>query len=237
MNAKVSFGKFQEAWQGFFWAVRGLIEANNLKRVCDVGGGANPVLPSDYLDAKGIDYTILDISADELAKAPPGYRRVQADICARDLADLGGFDLIFTKMLAEHVVDGQVFHQNVLRLLSRGGIAFHFFPTLYAPPFVANRLLPERLTHTLLDIFSPRDKVKQGKFPAYYSWCRGPTSSQIERLEALGYEILEYRGFYGHSYYKKLPPLHAACNAATEFLLKHPLPQLTTFAYLTMRKP
>ena len=46
-------------------------------------------------------------------------------------------------MLAEHVPDGYRFHSNLFELLKPGGVAFHFMPTLYSPPFVINRLLPE----------------------------------------------------------------------------------------------
>ncbi len=236
MNAICSYGGFLEAWCEHHRTVVRLIETHDARHVCEVGGGANPSLGLDYIRARGVEYTVLDISQEELDKAPGGYRKLRADICGDLPLGLGGFDLVFTKMLCEHVRDARRFHQNVLRLLSPKGIAFHFFPTLFSPPFVLNRLLPEKISQELLDTFRPRDGRKQGKFPAYYAWCRGPTRFQIARLQALGYEIVAYRGFFGHTYYSKIPLLGTLARRLGDFLVAHPLPHLTSYAYLVMRR-
>lgn len=232
----VSYGNFQEAWSQHSNKLRCIVEDRAVRRICEVGGGANPALGLEYVQRHNLDYTILDISAEELAKAPNGYRKVVANICGQLPQNLGGYDLVFTKMLCEHVPDGEVFHRNVHQLLRPGGLAFHFFPTLYAPPFVANVLLPERLAGLLLDIFAPRDKRQHGKFPARYSWCRGPTARQTQRLTSVGYDILEYRGFFGHSYYRRLPGFRQGADTFARYLVKKPNPNLTTFAYLVMQK-
>lgn len=175
----------------------------------------------------------MDISATELAKAPDCYEKIVADICSRQL------NFIFSRMLAEHVKDGAAFHGNVYRLLAPGGAAFHFFPTMWAPPFVLNRLLPERLGAAILHfIQSGRERGGRiGKFPAYYSWCRGPTLSQIARLKLLGYSVESYVGFFGHrGYYTKFPVLLKFHDSIVRWLLAHPKPWLTSFAYLTLAK-
>jgi len=166
----VSYGYYHEAWSEHANTLRALIEQNKVSRVCEVGGGANPLLPLDYLRARNIEYTILDVSQEELDKAPSDYRKVVADICDSNIRGLGKFDLVFTKMLAEHVQDGGAFHHNVYGMLSPGGLAFHFFPTLFTPPLIFNWLLPEWITRRLLQVFVPRDQTKHGKFPAYSSW-------------------------------------------------------------------
>jgi hypothetical protein len=236
LTPKLSFGHFQQAWDEHGATLKRLIEQNHVRRICEIGGGANPLLPLDYVRSKQLDYTILDVSQEELDKAPAGYSKLLADICASDLTDLGEFDLVFSKMLAEHVSDGRVFHRNVRQMLSPQGLAFHFFPTLFAPPFVVNWLLPETFASALLSAVAPRDKVQHAKFPAHYSWCRGPTARQIERLKNVGLDVVEYRGFFGHSYYKRIPGLRALSNAFTRILIKHPVPSLTTFGYLIVRR-
>src|ERR1700721_1406514 len=71
-------------------------------------------------------------------------RAVSAGIHYTDAALLWeSYDLVFSKMLCEHLPDARTFHANCLRLLRPGARAVHFFPTLYTLPFVANRLIPE----------------------------------------------------------------------------------------------
>lgn len=189
----------------------------------------------------GLEYTILDISPGELAKAPSVYRTIHADIGEKDLRIDERFDFIFSRMLAEHVKDGEAFHRNVAGLLTPGGVAFHFFPTLYAPPFIINRLFPEYAARALLNLIqSGREaRGKHRKFPAYYSWCRGPTATQISRFQSVGLEVEEYIGFFGHSgYYKKLPLAERLHRLLADWLVRHPVSGLTSFAFVVLvRKP
>ena len=67
--------------------------------------------------------------------------------------------------------------------------------------------MPERLADILLHMFETRDRFQHAKFPAYYRWCRGPTHKQINRFISLGYDVVEYRGFFGHGYYNKIKVL------------------------------
>jgi SAM-dependent methyltransferase len=233
----VSYGFFEEAWTGHAATLRRLIEHCGARSVCEIGGGANPALPLAYAAERGIDYAILDISPAELDKAPAGYRKLAADIAGDRLPVADRFDFVFSKMLAEHVASGRAFHRNVFRLLAPGGHAFHFFPTLYAPAFVANRLLPDDVSDLALQAFAPRDRHRHGKFPARYSWCRGPTPAQLERLAAVGYEVVSYRGFFGHDYYRRIPPLHWASRRAAAYLCRHPWAPLTSFAFVLLRRP
>ncbi|MGH8540329.1 MAG: class I SAM-dependent methyltransferase [Stenotrophobium sp.] len=236
-TSPISYGASADAWSGHLDTVRTLIRESGARSVLELGGGANPALPLDEVNQQGLDYTVLDISQVELDKAPAGYHKLQANLASPLTGLANQYDFVFSKMLAEHVSSGQVFHENVLRLLRPGGMAFHFFPTLYAPPFIANWLLPERLADWLLSLLSPRDRYQLGKFPAYYSWCRGPTQTHLRRLEAMGYEIHRYSGFFGHEpYYSRIPVVRTLHRLIVNFLLQHPTPWLTSFAYMVVRK-
>lgn len=237
-DSPVRYGVGREAWDGYHAELLRLMSDLEVKRVCEVGGGANPAVSRDFLAERGIDYTLLDISQEELDKAPAGYAKIRANICnAQEIPD-SEFDFVFTKMLAEHVPSGSDLHRNIFAMLAPGGYAFHFFPTLYAMPFVVNLLLPERLSHWILDIIAPRDRVMAAKFPAYYSWCRGPTSGQLARLRRLGYEVVEYRGLYGaEGYYSRIPFGEKISRWFTHVMLRHPSPHLTAFSMVLLRKP
>jgi SAM-dependent methyltransferase len=237
MASTVTYGPSDPVWKSYSLELQRIVEERGLTRVCDVGGGANPVLADAFISNRKLQYTVLDISQEELDKAPAQYRKRCQDITA-EVPEVGAYDLVFTQMLAEHVKDGRALHQNVYAMLAPGGMAVHFFPTMYAPPFVVNRLVPERLAGWLLDLISPRDKYQNAKFPAYYDWCRGPTKRMLQRLESIGYEVVEYRGLYGHGgYYRRLPLLLAAHKAFCRLLTRLQVPQLTSFAFVVLRKP
>lgn len=236
---KVVYGVAGQRWKNFQKDLQELILTLKVRRVCEVGGGANPAVSHDFIRDHAIDYSLLDISQEELQKAEPGYRTFCVDICvSSQLPKEEHFDFIFTKMLAEHVPSGRDLHQNIFDLLVPGGYAYHFFPTLFAFPFVVNRLIPERLSAWVLSRVAPRDKVKLGKFPAYYSWCVGPSVRQIRRLEEIGYEVLQYEGLFGaEGYYDNLPLLKRISALATRLLVTRPNPHLTAFAAVLVRKP
>jgi SAM-dependent methyltransferase len=234
---RISYGHSREAWKGCRPLVEALASRPGVQRVCEPGGGSNPLLSSKFARDRGIEYVVLDASAEELAKAPPGHRTVLADIASPDLAAEGTYDLVFTRMVAEHVGDARTFHGNVHRLLRPGGIAFHFFPCLFAPPFLLNRLLPDALSSRLQSRLAPRDRRKHGKFPARYAWCLGPVPRQVRRFESLGFAVLEYRGFFGHGkYYRRIPLLERAHDWICRILVRHPVPWLASFAYVLLEK-
>jgi uncharacterized UPF0146 family protein len=238
-NMRISFKASEEAWKGYGTFLESLASRPRVKRVCEIGGGANPALSLDFIERNKLEYVVLDISSEELAKTPKGYFKVQADITSPSLSIRGGYDLVFSRFVAEHVSSGLDFHRNVWKLLSKDGIAFHYFPTLYAPPFVINRLLPEPLAEFMVLLIHPY-RTREGtnaKFPAYYSWCKGPTSKQIKKFEEIGYRVEEYIGFFGHPYcYSWIKPIAKVHSWISTTLIKHPLPWLTSFAYVVLSK-
>jgi len=236
---KIKYECFKKQWIPYHREiVKQLAASPDVRSICEVGGGANPFLDLDFVRSHGLEYTLLDISADELAKAPDGYKKVQANIANPDLSLPGKYDLVFSHFLAEHVEDGFIFHQNVLNLLNENGRAFHVFPTLYSFPFLVNHLLPKKFSHDMILFLFPYRKKegKYGKFPAFYSWCKGPINSQIKKFEKLGYAVDEYVGFYGHPYYKKIPALQKVVDSIAAFMQKNPNPFLTTYSYVILRK-
>jgi hypothetical protein len=127
-----------------------------------------------------------------------------------------------------------VFHEHVFEMLRPGGAAIHIFPTLYAMPFVLNRMLsPGSSAAVLFRLFPARIK----KFPAYYSWCRGPTKRQLRRIQSIGFTIERYVGAFGHNLYRHVAPLDLAHRALSRWLVKHPRPDLTSIALVVVRRP
>ncbi len=222
----------------------GTLMAQGARRFCDVGGGANPIVSTRKIEQLGLEYVLLDDSAEELAKAPAEYRTFQGNILDRarisELLGQGGpFDVVASRWTAEHMPDGRAFHSQVFDMLRPGGAAVHLFPTLYSPPFLVNRLLPDAVSARILERSGGAGRVSESrhpKFPSYYSWCYGPSARQLKRLESVGFTIESYTGFYGHAYYRRVAALEAAQRRLTALLLHRPVAALTSFALVVLRR-
>lgn len=216
--------------------VENLVRADAVSSVCEIGGGSSPMLTPEFVASTGIRYLVIDVSAHELSRAPDGVETLVADVSNPEFVPPAEFDLVVTRWVLEHVRDPAGFHRGVAVLLRRGGRAVHLFSTLYALPFTVNLVLPERLGRRLLRRLG-RDRSEQGKFPAHYRWCRGPTRRQIRRFEEVGFEIEGYTGLYGNRYYQRLPALQALEDRLAAVLARRRMSALTSYAWVVMRRP
>ena len=227
----------KDEWNRYSEFVQSLILEYGSHKICDIGGGANPVLPLHFIVKYQLDCTVLDISSEELQKAPSEYKKIKVDIEATEIGYIDRFDFAVTKMLAEHIKNGVLFHKNIYKLLVPGGIAVHYFPTLYAMPFLINKLVPSWFSSFLLNVILPRNRFQFGKFRAYYNWCYGPSPKMLNLFAEIGYEIIEFRGFFGNAYYSRIPVIKTFHAAYSRYLSKHPNPFLTSYAQIILRKP
>jgi SAM-dependent methyltransferase len=227
-----------EGWSKFPSFIGNLVITQGHKRICEIGAGANPALSSDFIKQNALFYNGIDEDSGELAKANrPDVDAI--DVCEPNVTlPSGPFDLVCSRMVAEHFRDPINAHLNIFRSLRAGGVSVHSFACLYNVPFLINKWTPSTLSERLLDLFNRRDRDHHEKFTAYYRRCRGPIRSQIRFFERLGYEVLEYRGYFGHgAYYDKVPVIRALHEWKTQVLLRHPVPLLTSYATIVLRRP
>lgn len=217
-----------------------VLATNDVNDVLEVGSGAEPTVAASDLPSLDLQsYVTNDIDAAELEKAPQGFDTLHADLTAspNPLAP-NSFDLIFSRMVNEHVKDGEQYHRNLYDALRPGGLAVHCYATLYALPMLVNKVTPHWLSERLVNFFHPRLKANQGVFPAHYSWSRGPTDKMVADLGSIGYDIERFTGYFGHYYYAaKLGPLHTAEMLKTQALVKRPNAHLCAYGVLELRKP
>jgi 2-polyprenyl-3-methyl-5-hydroxy-6-metoxy-1,4-benzoquinol methylase len=236
----VRYAGWFDVWTDFPETVRRFAGRPEVARVCDLGGGANPILTLEEIGRLGLRYEVVDVSPGELAKTPEGYATVQADALDPAFGPAHGpYDLITSGFVAEHMPDPARFHANVRAALAPGGFAIHAFPTLYEPAFVANRLLPERVADPILRRLQGGREAQgaHGKFHAYYRWCRGPSRRQLRRLRAAGFEVVEYVGYFGHGYFGPVKPLDRLEQRLSEALERRPVAALTSYACVVLRRP
>lgn len=234
---KFVYGLSTDAWDDYRRILQDFGQSAAGNSWCEVGGGANPEFDSVEIRNMGLNYSIVDISENELRKAPPDVGKICSDISGGE-ADFGGeYDLVFSKMLFEHLIDAHQAHKNIHKGLKYGAYAVHFFPTLYALPFLVNRLIPESVSRFILMQLAPRDTYQHGKFPAYYRECRGPLKGQLRMLEELGYEIVEYRSYFGHEgYYTRLGFLRSLHRIWSRYLCRTRSIVFSSFAIVILRR-
>ncbi len=182
----------------------------NLTRHLEIGGGRDPLFLPDEIAAHGFDVTLNDISAEELALAPDGYRKIECDItsdAAPAILGEGRYDLIYCRMVMEHVPTSLKCGENIYAMLAPGGVVLSFFPTLYAPPFVLNRMMPEKLSRVILETIFPERRPDGGdpKFPVFYDRCFSDEKKINPLLESVGFSEITVLPFWGYAYFYKLP--------------------------------
>ena len=235
----VSYTSAADLRSGYDSLVLDLARRAGVTAVAELGGGADPILADAESWGFVQERVVFDISAEELAKAADSVEKRVADLCKPISEGHESYDLVFSKMLCEHLPDAHTFHSNCYKLLRPGGLAVHMFPTLYAVPFVINRLVPENVSRALVRWIQPErlKNPKTEKFPAFYDWCAGPTKHALQRYRSIGFEVAQCNAAFGHNYYRPIPFLDAAERAKSRLLLRHPIPILTSFAVTVLRKP
>lgn len=211
-------------------------EINNLPQsatIIEIGGGANPSIPESSLG--GRKYYIIDISNVELSKAKGSYfETINLDI-SKNILNIKA-DLVISKMVLEHILSPKEMHSSIFNLLNETGVAIHFFATLWSPASFTNLILPESVSNLILKRLQNRKWETEGKFPAFYKWCWGPTKNQIKRWENLGFLISEYYGYLGSGYVDHITFLRNLERLYNWFIFKLNSPYFCTNAIVVLKK-
>ena len=231
----------QWAWDHYETTILALAHQFGLRRVCEIGGGRDPLFTARQAAHNGIDLIVNDIDAGELALTPQGLETARFDI-AGDLSEpdvaRGGYDLMVSRMVFEHVHDVERAWTNIHALLAPGGVALAFFPTLWAPVFALNHVLPEKASRAIVHALFPnrRDDGGDPKFPAFYDWCRGNRSTLTPMLNRAGFTDVHIQRFWGHGYFDRMPGLKQLDHVFNAAAAKIGWELVTTYAFVVVRK-
>jgi SAM-dependent methyltransferase len=207
-------------------------------RLLEIGGGRGPQLTPDEADKLGVDLTVNDIDAGELSLAPKGFATACFDIAGDvDPSLHKKFDLIFSRMVFEHVKGAPHAWRNVAALLAPGGVALAYHPTLYSPPFILNWLTPEAFSARLLRHFFPgRHNGDYPKFPARYEMCVSEPSRVAPKLRACGFSEVLIAPFFGHGYLRSIPIAREIEGALHVLAERRDWRGLSSYAFTLVRK-
>lgn len=228
------------AWENYEPLTLALAKHFGLRRLLEVGGGRDPGF-LEIGQKAGLEVIVNDIDAGELALLPPGTPTAQFDV-AGDLtnrADLvEAFDLMTARMVFEHIHDVEAAWKNIHRMLKPGGIGMAFFPTLYAWPFLINKLLPPETAKAIVNRFFPNraDDGDNPVFPALYDWCYGSETKLRRMLDPIGYSEFALLPFWGHRYLDRVPVAREIDHGANRLMAALDIRALTTYAIVILRK-
>jgi SAM-dependent methyltransferase len=207
-------------------------------RLLEVGGGRGPQLTPAQAEELGVALTVNDIDARELSLAPTGFATACFDIAGDvDPGLLGKFDLIFSRMVFEHVKDAPRAWRNIRALLTPGGVALAYHPTLYSPPFLVNWLVSESVSSRLLRLFFPwRHDGDYPKFPARYEMCFAAPSRVGPALRDAGFSEVLIAPFFGHGYLRAVPVVREVEGALHVLAERRDWRALASYAYTLARR-
>jgi SAM-dependent methyltransferase len=220
------------AFSEYLETLLGLVAKYPNARILEIGGGRQPSFSLSQMPDNIASYTVNDIDPAELAMTDAAYDKACFDVTGDVTGFEGQFDVIFSRTLIEHVKDGRKMHRNVRALLKPGGVAFHMAPTLYALPFVINKLLPEELSQKILYALFPNRGIEKSKFPAYYSWCYGNRAKMTRMLREEGYGDVRIRTFYGHGYFERVPVFREIDGAFSALFARNDWSTFGSYAHI-----
>lgn len=231
------------AWENYGSTIEAMATTFSLRRLCEIGGGRDPYFDKATLDRLGVSLTINDISREELDKAPAGFDTACFSICGdldfgRSAPEPGSYDLMFSRMVFEHVPDVAKAWRNIHTLLSPGGVALAFNPTLYAWPFLINHLIPESVSSRIVQALY-KNRAPDGddpKFPAVYDWCFGDERRLAPMLHEAGFSEIEIVPFWGTRYLERFPVFREIDHGLSRLSAIAGWRKATSYAYVIVRK-
>jgi SAM-dependent methyltransferase len=239
-NEAWSWNNYKPTVLSFVEALRqaGRHDGTGRVRLLEIGGGRGPQLTPDEADKLGVDLTVNDIDAGELSLAPEGFATACFDIAGDvDPSLHKKFDLIFSRMVFEHVKGAPHAWRNVAALLAPGGVALAYHPTLYSPPFIINWLTPEAFSARLLRHFFPgRHNGDYPKFPARYEMCVSEPGIVAPKLRACGFSEVLIAPFFGHGYLRSIPIVREIEGALHVLAERRDWRGLSSYAFTLVRR-
>ena len=178
-------------------------------KVIDVGSGRYPQISPEVKARLALTVIGLDLSGEELAKAPAGAydQAIAAD--ATTFAGDGDADLVISHCCFEHLPDTAGGFRALASMLKPGGRAVIYNPSRAALFAKINLMIPEGLKRRALGMLP--DGGGHGGWPAVYDRA---TPDQFAALAtAAGLEVEAIHRYWISGYFLPMPPVHILWRA------------------------
>jgi SAM-dependent methyltransferase len=162
--------RYEKEWLEPFHRLAYPIASRPGARILDLGSGRAPAIPAE---SRSPDcwYVGLDVSPEELARAPTGAydKTVVADATLFQPELRGQFDLIVSWQVLEHVKPlGQAL-DNMHGYLRPNGRLVAMLSGKFSPFALLNRVIPHRVGAYVVE--RQMGKTRDAVFPAFYDGC------------------------------------------------------------------
>ncbi len=202
------------------------------QRILDVGGGRRATVAPDRRPP-GCSYAGLDILATELGLAPAGSydELIVGDISRRQPELVGGFDLIVSFQMLEHVDGLDRAIANMVEYLRPGG---HLVAQL-SGSFASYSLIARVVPHSMARRIQSRlyGRAPETVFPAHYDRCY---DSALRRMIPAGASADIVPQWIAAPYFKFSRTLQSAYIAYEEWARRGGRANLAPYYLLTVRK-
>jgi len=226
-------------WNNYERVLRHLVKRNGARQLLEIGGGRTAKFDLDELARMGVELTVNDISASELARLPTDYHTACFDVAGTLPASIkqNTYDLAFSQMVFEHVADGRQAWKNMHKVLAPGGIGIAFLPTLFTFPYVVNWLIPDSVGKRIAELLDrKRSDDTTPVFPARYSWAFSIERWMKPMLSEIGYREVMIVPFYGHRYYQRFPVVRDVHRWFTDLARRRDWRFFSSYMYVVVRK-
>jgi SAM-dependent methyltransferase len=182
-----------------------------------VGAGRAPTIATPDRPT-GTRYVGLDLTAQELALAPPGSYddTVAADVTSFQAPLEAAFDVVVCFQVLEHVRPLAQAFENMRRYLRPGGALIAQFSGTFSLFGLANRVVPQWGVQKLVDRILPGHSYVT--FPAYYDRC---WHTAIEHILEPWSEAQVVPYYAGLGYFNSRAVLRAGYLAWEEWTMAH----------------
>ncbi len=201
-------------------------------RILDIGSGRRPAIPLEQRPEK-CTYVGLDLSRDELQKAPVGSYddMIVADVVCRVPELEEQFDLIVSWQVLEHVKPLDAAIENLHRYLRADGRLVALLSGSFSLFGLLNRVVPQRFGAWCMSKLLRRDPASV--FPAYYHHC---WFNALEKILHSWNEAEVLPLYRGASYFNFLPALRWTYLKYEEWAMLNTHPNLATHYLIHARK-
>ena len=169
----------------------------NSKNLMEIGGADRPL---DLTKSSIVDG--LDIAKIENAKKLYNnyYRQSVEEVFP------GGYDLIYSMTLLEHVPDNQKSIKNIYNALNNSGKTVHYIPSKFHPYSLILRLVGPKFQVFFIRWLRP-EALEVSGYPSFFNCC---SPNQMEALfESVGFEKVEIHPFYrANDYFAFFVPVY-----------------------------
>ncbi len=141
--------------------------------------------------------------------------------------------IITSCFVLEHIAENEFLINEIARVLKDNGSFVSLFAAKYAEYSIINRLLPEKLKKSLLNLTMNEDAHKHG-YSTYYNYC---SSKEIKRIlkKHLKLTSLEVN-YFSAPYFDFFPPLYFLFILYESILYHLDLKELASYVLISSNK-